>query len=83
MTDYGREEAKALDGWLDADDFGLVLASPRRRAQETAGLAGFHNFDVDDDLAEWFYGDYEGITSEQVHKTVPDWQIWTHGVPGG
>lgn len=83
LTDYGREEAKALDGWLDADDFGLVLASPRRRAQETAGLAGFHNFDVDDDLAEWFYGDYEGITSEQVHKTVPDWQIWTHGVPGG
>ena len=83
LTDNGREEAKALNGWLDPKDFGLVLASPRQRAQETARLAGFHDFEVDEDLAEWFYGDYEGITSKEVQKTVPDWQIWTHGVPNG
>lgn len=83
LTETGREEAKSLNGWLDPQDFGLVLASPRQRAQETARLAGFNDFDVDEDLAEWFYGDYEGITSEEVQKTVPNWQIWTHGVPNG
>lgn len=83
LTDKGRNEAKGLDGWLNADDFGLILASPRTRAQETAKLAGFGNFEVDEDLAEWFYGDYEGMTAQQVHESNPDWQIWTHGVPGG
>lgn len=83
LTDNGREEAIALDGWLDPKDFGLILASPRQRAQETARLAGFPDFEIDEDLAEWNYGDYEGITAKEIQKTVPDWQIWTHGVPNG
>ncbi|WP_245650762.1 acid phosphatase [Nocardia harenae] len=61
----------------------LVLTSPRRRAIHTAELAGLTPDDVDDDLAEWDYGDYEGRTTEEIRQTVPDWTIWTGAVPGG
>jgi probable phosphoglycerate mutase len=60
-----------------------VLASPRRRAQRTAELAGLRVTAVDDDLAEWEYGDYEGITTADIRETRPDWSLWTDGAPGG
>ena len=46
-------------------------------------LAGFPDAQVDDDLAEWAYGDYEGLTTPEIRETVPDWTVWTHPSPGG
>jgi probable phosphoglycerate mutase len=60
-----------------------VLSSPRRRALHTAELAGLHVDETTGDLAEWDYGDYEGITTEQIRETVPGWTVWSHPVPGG
>jgi len=61
----------------------LVLSSPRHRALHTAELAGLRVDEVTEELAEWDYGDYEGITTRQIRETVPGWTIWTHPVPGG
>lgn len=86
LTDHGRDQALALHGQLKPADFGMVLTSPRQRARVTAELAGFvglHSPEVDEDLAEWAYGDYEGRTSEEIQQTVPDWTIWSGRVPGG
>lgn len=83
LTEQGAAQAHALAGRLDPADFGLVLTSPRRRAQRTAQLAGFDAAEVEDDLAEWFYGDYEGLTSDQIRQREPGWRIWFTGCPGG
>ncbi|GAA4866199.1 acid phosphatase [Saccharopolyspora rosea] len=61
----------------------LVLASPRRRARRTAELAGLPDVAVEPLLAEWDYGEYEGMTTEQIRDSVPDWTVWTHPCPGG
>jgi broad specificity phosphatase PhoE len=86
LTEVGEQQARALKGHLDPADFGLILSSPRRRALHTAELAGFtgdYEPEVDEDLVEWFYGDYEGLTSEEIGERVPGWKIWTDPVPGG
>jgi broad specificity phosphatase PhoE len=83
LTEEGRRVAKALRDRLDDDAFALVLTSPRRRARETARLAGCEEAEVDDDLAEWDYGDLEGRTTEQIRATYPEWTIWNGPVPGG
>jgi len=81
LTENGADVARGLRPAL-ARDFSLVLSSPRRRARETAELAG-HAAEVDADLAEWSYGDYEGITTDEIRQTVPGWTVWTHPSPGG
>lgn len=83
LTEKGVADAVRLGRDLERRDFDLVLTSPRLRARRTAELAGFADAEVDDDLVEWDYGDYEGITKEQIRQQVPDWRIWTHPVPGG
>jgi broad specificity phosphatase PhoE len=83
LTSVGEQAAGALPAKLRGVGFDLVLTSPRQRARRTAELAGFADAEVDDDLVEWAYGDYEGVTTEQIRETVPGWTIWTHGVPGG
>ena len=86
LTERGVQQAKLLIGHLQPADFGLVLSSPRRRARDTAELAGFtgeHEPQLDEDLAEWAYGDYEGLTSPEIHEDVPGWTIWSHPTPGG
>jgi broad specificity phosphatase PhoE len=86
LTDHGREQALKLYGHLDPGSFGLVLSSPRHRAQITAELAGFvgpHAPAVDEDLVEWFYGDYEGLTSPQIHEADPGWTVFTRPPAGG
>ncbi|MGW1681034.1 acid phosphatase [Saccharopolyspora sp. NPDC002376] len=60
-----------------------VLASPRQRAQRTAVLAGLDDIVTEPLLAEWDYGDYEGLTTPQIREQVPDWTVWTHPCPGG
>lgn len=86
LTEHGVEQAESLRGRLEPSDFQLILSSPRRRALRTAELAGFVGSsepEVSEDLVEWFYGDYEGLTSDQIHETDPGWTIFTHPTPGG
>ena len=83
LTDVGEEVARALPAKLAGVDFALVLTSPRQRARRTAELAGFPDAEVDEDLVEWAYGDYEGITTVEIRETVPGWTVWSHPTPGG
>lgn len=86
LTEKGEQQARGLLGHLVPTDFALVLSSPRRRALQTAELAGFtgdHEPVVEEDLVEWAYGDYEGRTSDEIQADDPDWTIWTHPTPGG
>ncbi len=83
LTEEGERVARTLAERLDPADFDLVLSSPRLRAVRTAQLAGFEHPEVDDDLVEWAYGDYEGITTPEIRETVPGWTVWSHPCPGG
>lgn len=86
LTEEGVRQARALrDRLPDPAAFDLVLCSPRLRARRTAALAGFDRTRVaiDEDLAEWGYGDYEGLTSAEIQRHVPGWTVWTAPVPGG
>ncbi len=83
LTDPGRVAARSLRDRLTMERFSLVLTSPRERAQETARLAGYGAATVDEDLAEWDYGELEGRTTPQIRETYPGWTIWQGPVPGG
>lgn len=83
LTAEGEAAARGLRDRLAGVDFELVLTSPRIRARRTAELAGFPDAEVEEDLAEWAYGDYEGLTTVEIRRSVPDWTIWTHPAPGG
>ncbi|RNL77286.1 histidine phosphatase family protein [Nocardioides marmorisolisilvae] len=83
LTASGEQAAARLADRLAGVEFGLVLTSPRQRARRTAELAGFPHAHVEDDLAEWDYGDYEGITTAQIRQRVPAWTVWTDPCPGG
>ena len=64
--------------------FALVLTSPLQRARETCRLAGYGEVaQIEANLCEWDYGDYEGRTTDEIRESVPGWTIWTHPVPGG
>ena len=83
LTQEGVAVAGKLGDRLAGHEFSLVLTSPRERARRTAELAGFPDAELDEDLVEWGYGDYEGITTVEIRKSVPGWTVWTHGAPGG
>ena len=83
LTAEGERAARRLGERLAGTTFDLVLTSPRERARRTAELAGFPDAHVEDDLAEWAYGDYEGVTTATIRTTVPGWTVWTHPCPGG
>lgn len=85
LTEVGRRQAIAASAPLAdlALQDPLVLCSPRRRAQLTAELAGLHVDETIEDLAEWDYGRYEGLTTAQIRAAESDWLIWTHGGAGG
>jgi broad specificity phosphatase PhoE len=84
LTDDGREQAKRLGARLAREQFALVLVSPLVRARETARLAGFGDgAEVDADLAEWDYGDYDGRTAAEIRQERPGWTPWLGGFPGG
>lgn len=79
----GERVARGLGDRLSGREFALVLTSPRERARRTAELAGFAGAEVDADLVEWTYGDYEGVTTEEIRRTVPGWTVWSAPCPGG
>ena len=84
LTENGRKRANLLQPLLSQTSFGLVLTSPLQRAKETCILSGLGDqAEVEPDLMEWNYGDYEGLTSTQIHETAPGWIVFNHGAPGG
>jgi probable phosphoglycerate mutase len=85
LIDEGREQARRAAhtlAHLGLND-PIVFSSPRRRALLTAELAGLAIDEVSPLLAEWDYGDYEGLTTDEIRTTAPGWLVWTHGCPGG
>jgi len=86
LTPMGEKQARALAPLLAGVCPATVFTSPRSRAirtAEVAGLADVCPIVVTDDLAEWAYGDYEGVTTAEIRKTRPGWTIWTGDPPGG
>ncbi len=84
LTENGLERAKLLQPVLAKESFALVLTSPLQRARVTCQLSGLGNMaEVDQNLVEWNYGEYEGVTSKEIHKKVPGWMVFNDGAPGG
>ena len=84
LTAEGRRRAEALGTELNGMQFALVLSSPLHRALQTCRLAGFGDrVEVDSDLHEWDYGEYEGLTTPEIHESAPSWSLWRDGCPGG
>ncbi|MGH2743317.1 MAG: histidine phosphatase family protein [Pseudonocardiaceae bacterium] len=84
LTENGRRHAKALGTRLAGREFAAVFTSPLSRASETCRLAGLGDRAVvRPELVEWDYGEYEGRTTIDIRKTVPDWTVWSHPTPRG
>jgi probable phosphoglycerate mutase len=83
LTPEGERQAAAIGTALAGTHFDLVLCSPRVRARHTAALAGLEPIRIDDDLAEWDYGDFEGLTTSEIQTRAPGWSIWDGPWPGG
>jgi len=85
LTPHGEAMARELATALRGIDFSLVLTSPRLRARTTCKLAGFDGTRVqlEPNLAEWDYGDYEGLRTAEIHEMHPAWDVWKDGCPGG
>jgi broad specificity phosphatase PhoE len=84
LTENGRKVARRLEPLLAKATFALVLTSPLHRARQTCELAGLGDCaEVDADLMEWNYGEYEGLTPKQIRAKAPGWMIFSDGCPGG
>lgn len=85
LTARGEEQGAALRERLTDVALDRVVSSPLQRARRTASLAGFGDdmVEIDDDLHEWRYGEYEGISTPEIRETVPGWTVWTHESVGG
>ncbi|HXJ64852.1 MAG TPA: histidine phosphatase family protein, partial [Actinomycetota bacterium] len=79
----GEEEARQMAPRLGGIEFGTVMTSPLQRARETARLAGFPDPRVNERLREIDYGEYEGVTTKDIQKTRPHWELFRDGCPGG
>ncbi|MFI8007577.1 histidine phosphatase family protein [Streptomyces sp. NPDC086010] len=83
LTELGERQARALVPLLEERQIGLTLVSPYLRARRTAELAGLTFLREMPDLHEWEYGAYEGVTTVEIRRTRPDWDLWTDGVALG
>jgi broad specificity phosphatase PhoE len=84
LTERGQRNARQLGERLRGLKFAKVFTSPLQRAARTCELAGFGAAaEVDRDLLEWNYGDYEGRRTLEIHTERPDWQLFRDGCPGG
>jgi broad specificity phosphatase PhoE len=84
LTESGRALATQWAPILAQLDFALVLTSPLQRARETCDLTGLGDrAEIDSDLMEWDYGDYEGLTPKEIHEKEPGWLLFRDGCPGG
>jgi len=84
LTARGEHNARRLGRRLSGLTFAKVLTSPLQRASQTCELAGFGAAaEMDRNLVEWNYGDYEGLRTQEIHAKYPDWQLFRDGCPGG
>jgi len=83
LDDTGREQGRLLGAALARFTPVQVLVSPLQRAQHTCELAGLSTARTVPELAEWDYGDYEGMTTAQILRQRPGWSLWRDGCPGG
>jgi broad specificity phosphatase PhoE len=84
LTGEGRRNGEAIRERLAGREFERVITSPLARAAETCRLAGFGDVsEVRDELLEWNYGEYEGLTTPEIREQRPDWLLWRDGCPGG
>jgi len=84
LTEHGERNARSLGERLTGMAFAAVYTSPLQRASRTCELAGFGNrAEVDRDLVEWNYGQYEGRRTVEIHQERPDWQLFRDGCPEG
>jgi len=84
LTENGRTMPRLLAPILAKVTFARIFTSPLKRARETCELAGLgERAEIDHDLVEWNYGDYEGLTTKEIHAKTPDWMLFRDGCPGG
>ena len=84
LTAHGEDEARSLAPILGKVAFARVLASPRQRARRTCELTGLGAAaEIEPNLAEWGYGDYEGLTPAEIAARRPGWEVFRDGCPGG
>jgi probable phosphoglycerate mutase len=84
LTENGRNVARLLKPVLAKESFARVMTSPLQRARETCELAGLGGrAEIERDLMEWNYGEYEGLTPKQIQAKAPGWMIFSDGCPGG
>lgn len=84
LTERGERNARRLGERLRKLTFAKVLTSPLKRAARTCELAGFHSeAETDQDLVEWNYGAFEGLTSDEIHRQRPGWCLFSDGCPDG
>ena len=83
LTDNGRKQAEALRPVLAAVHFDLLLSSPRQRARTTAELAGVGKVEIEPNLQEWNYGEYEALSTPEIQVTHPGWSVWNDPITGG
>jgi probable phosphoglycerate mutase len=84
LTDHGKLRAEEIRRYLDGRPFSLVLTSPRQRAKETCGIAGYGEVvHLDENLSEWDYGSYDGRTTPEIRVERPGWSIWKDGAGAG
>lgn len=84
LTKYGMKQAEEVGRYLGRYHFDLVLCSPRQRALQTAKFAGYEkSVTVDPNLAEWNYGGYEGLTTDEIRADREGWDLWRDGAPRG
>src|SRR5262249_6230345 len=84
LTSRGEEDARAIASRLSGTAFSRVFTSPLQRARRTCELAGFGSIaEMDRDLVEWNYGEYEGRRTAEILSERPDWNLFQHGCPGG
>jgi probable phosphoglycerate mutase len=82
LTDIGESQAASLGRRIESISFDHIFSSPLKRALDTCKICGFDP-QIDESLLEVDYGAYEGITSKEIHKTNPKWNVFTHGSPNG
>ena len=84
LTAHGEDEARALAPTFRDVAFARVLISPRQRARRTCELAGLDGaVEIEPNLAEWGYGEYEGLTPAEIDNRRPGWEVFRDGCPGG
>lgn len=84
LTEKGEQDARTLAGRLHGVSFNRVFTSPLQRARRSAELAALKSLaEIDPDLAEWDYGVYDGLRTDEIRERNPDWNIFRDGCPRG